>query len=77
MGHCQLEAGILRNVVIEHVVDEFCRVSAIDYRDMAIPGTPAAEMHRFTVETLKQGYVEEIVTSDSLMKRLTAAAVTV
>jgi biuret amidohydrolase len=35
-----------------------------------IDGTPAAEMHRLTVETLKQGYVEAIVTADELMSRL-------
>ncbi|GAA4801981.1 cysteine hydrolase [Actinomycetospora chlora] len=39
-----------------------------------IDGTPADVMHRITVETLKQGYVEEVVTARDVMARLTRAA---
>jgi len=38
-----------------------------------IDGTPAAEMHQITVETLKQGFAEEILRADDLMKRLTGS----
>lgn len=38
-----------------------------------IDGTPAAEMHRRTVETLKQGYVTEVLTASDLMSRLETA----
>jgi nicotinamidase-related amidase len=38
-----------------------------------IDGTPATEMHRRTVETLKQGYVAEVLTSSELMSKLEAA----
>lgn len=35
-----------------------------------IDGTPAETMHRITVETLKQAFVKEIVTSDQLLDQL-------
>jgi hypothetical protein len=42
-----------------------------------IDGTPAADMHRVTVETLKQGFVEDVVTADDLMKRLVGSGAAV
>ena len=35
-------------------------------------GTDAATMHRVTVETLKDGFISELVTADALLKRLGA-----
>jgi biuret amidohydrolase len=33
-------------------------------------GTPAAAIHKYTVETLKMGYISELLTADELMLRL-------
>jgi nicotinamidase-related amidase len=65
-------------------IDAFNRqyeVLFVDDMNWTVPGidgTPAAEMHRVTVETLKQGYVEAVLSADELMSRLrnsvTAAA---
>lgn len=37
-------------------------------------GTPAAAIHQYTLETLKQGYISDLTTSDELMARLTESA---
>ena len=33
-------------------------------------GTPAATIHKYTLETLKQGYISELLSADELMARL-------
>ena len=37
-------------------------------------GTSAADIHRYTIETLKQGYISELVKADELMARLAKEA---
>ncbi len=60
---CTTVDAMNRDYRVLFVDDLNCTFDGID-------GTPAAEMHRITVETLKQGFVEGIVTSDELMQRL-------
>lgn len=37
-------------------------------------GTPAATIHKYTIETLKQGYISELTTADGLLARLNESA---
>ncbi|ODU27755.1 MAG: hypothetical protein ABS80_03155 [Pseudonocardia sp. SCN 72-51] len=61
---CTTVDAMNRDYRVLFVDDLNCTFDGID-------GTPAATMHKVTVETLKQGYVEEVVTADDLMQRLT------
>ena len=64
---CTTVDAMNRDYRVLFVDDLNCTFDGID-------GTPAATMHKVTVETLKQGYVEEVVTADDLMQRLAREA---
>ncbi|HWI71000.1 MAG TPA: isochorismatase family cysteine hydrolase [Baekduia sp.] len=60
---CTAADALNRDYDVVFVDDLNCTHDGID-------GTPAETMHRVTVETLKQGYVSEVVTADGLLGRL-------
>ena len=58
-----------RDYDVIFVDDLNCTIASSD-------GTDAATMHRITVETLKDGFISELVTADDLLARLDAGTET-
>ena len=57
-----------RDYDVVFIDDLNCTMDGID-------GTPGETMHRITVETLKQGFVKEVVASAEVLSRLRAVDV--
>lgn len=60
---CTAADALNRDYDVVFVDDLNCTMDGID-------GTPAETMHRVTVETLKQGFVKEVLGADILLSRL-------